>query len=301
MGTWIHCVTPTRTAALQSPRMAAAAFQRVLEQVFNDPLALAGLTQPHARPERPPRRGSITDACLTSGQNAERACAGSMAPGGWPQGGAEGRLPRPAAKPRPVRLGWNLYLDEGNIGTLNLGSMSLELCGAMDDCYTIGQLARHAGVPTSTVRYYERRGLLSPQRRSQGNYRLYGEYSLDRLRFVRSAQGAGFTLADITALLQFRDGDVAPCGEVQALITARLDSLGAQIGQFQHVQKLLRRWLRVCRDAERTGRCGVLAALSACHEESCTKSSNCSSTLNQGSRPRMSRASCPPLPTHEGA
>ncbi|MCH8135258.1 MAG: MerR family transcriptional regulator, partial [Proteobacteria bacterium] len=86
---------------------------------------------------------------------------------------------------------------------------------------TIGALAKQAGVPTSTVRYYERRGLLRPEGRSEGNYRLYGEEAMDRLQFVRSAQAAGFTLSDISALLRFRDGDAAPCKEVQDLITVR--------------------------------------------------------------------------------
>lgn len=60
----------------------------------------------------------------------------------------------------------------------------------MNANYTIGSLARIAAVPTSTVRYYERRGLLKPQSRSAGNYRLYDEQTLRRLRFVRSAQAA---------------------------------------------------------------------------------------------------------------
>ena len=145
----------------------------------------------------------------------------------------------------------------------------------MTDRYTIGQLARHGGVPTSTVRYYERRGLLRPERRTRGNYRLYGEDALDRLRFTRSAQAAGFTLADITALLQFRDGDLAPCGDVQALTRARLNSVAAQIDQLQHVQRMLRRWLRVCRDAQRTGRCGVLEGLSARGKKKRGKASDC--------------------------
>lgn len=80
--------------------------------------------------------------------------------------------------------------------------------------YTIGGLARGAGVPTSTVRYYERHGLLTSEARSRGNYRLYGPAALERLRFVRSAQAAGFTLSDITLLLRFRDGDPAPCQDV---------------------------------------------------------------------------------------
>ncbi len=127
--------------------------------------------------------------------------------------------------------------------------------------YTIGQLARAAQVPTSTVRYYERRGLVRPESRSEGNYRVYAEGALEQLLFVRSAQAAGFTLSNISALLRFRDGDAAPCQEVQAIVTTRLDEVTEQIGQLSHVQGTLRKWLRVCRQAGRSGRCGVLEGL----------------------------------------
>jgi DNA-binding transcriptional MerR regulator len=137
----------------------------------------------------------------------------------------------------------------------------------MDDPRTIGRLARAAAVPVSTVRYYERRGLLRPDRRSEGNYRLYGLEALDRLRFVRSAQSAGFTLSDIGKLLEFRNGEPAPCQEVQTLIVSRLDSVGAQVEQLLQVREMLRQWLRVCRRAERTGRCGVLEGLCGCEEK----------------------------------
>lgn len=140
------------------------------------------------------------------------------------------------------------------------------------DHYTIGQLAQEADVPTSTVRYYERRGLLRPDSRSEGNYRIYGSDALERLRFVRSAQAAGFTLSDIDSLLRFRDGDIAPCQEVQSLITGRLDQVTEQMDHLQHVQRMLRKWRRICREAERTGRCGVLEGLAATGKKSCAKS-----------------------------
>ena len=137
---------------------------------------------------------------------------------------------------------------------------------------TIGALAKQAGVPTSTVRYYERRGLLRPEGRSEGNYRIYGEEALDRLRFVRSAQAAGFTLSNISALLQFRDGDTAPCKEVQDLITVRLAQVVEQIDHLKLVERMLGKWRTVCREAERSGRCGVLEGLAAEKKKSRTKS-----------------------------
>lgn len=129
------------------------------------------------------------------------------------------------------------------------------------DLHTIGGLARAAGVPTSTVRYYERRGLLSPKARSRGNYRLYGPSALERIHFVRSAQAAGFTLSDIALLLRFRDGDPAPCLKVQSLITNRLARVAKEVAELNAVDAMLRRWLRACRRSERSGKCAVLDGL----------------------------------------
>lgn len=137
--------------------------------------------------------------------------------------------------------------------------------------FTIGALAGAVGVPTSTIRYYERRGLLVAEGRSERNYRLYGEEALDRLRFVRSAQAAGFTLSDIDALLRFRAGDAAPCRKVQELITARLDQVAGQIDHLRLVHRMLGKWLEVCREAQRSGQCGVLEGLSAAGGENCKK------------------------------
>lgn len=131
----------------------------------------------------------------------------------------------------------------------------------MGEQYTIGDLADAAGVPITTVRYYERRGLLVPDGRTEGNFRLYAPEALDRLRFIRSAQQAGFTLKNIATLLKFQKGSKSACRDVQRVIEDRLKRVAEDIAHLQHVQEILGRWLRECRKAERTGRCGVLEGL----------------------------------------
>jgi DNA-binding transcriptional MerR regulator len=141
--------------------------------------------------------------------------------------------------------------------------------------YTIGQLAKAADIPISTIRYYERRGLLRPCSRSKGNYRLFDSDTLDRLGFVRSAQIAGFTLSDVTLLLEFHDGNSAPCKEVQVLITSRLDKVVEQIERLKDVDIMLRDWMTVCRNAERSGRCGVIEGLQSTEKKKCNKVQKC--------------------------
>jgi len=123
---------------------------------------------------------------------------------------------------------------------------------------TIGQLAKAGNVPTSTVRYYERAGLLRPSRRSGSNYRLYSSEDLHRLRFVRAAQATGFTLDDIKQLLR-----PARCNKTQALIEARLEDVVERMRELRHVQRVLRGALDLCREHEKTGRCAVVETLSA--------------------------------------
>lgn len=74
---------------------------------------------------------------------------------------------------------------------------------------TIGQLAKQVGMPTSTLRYYEQEGLLTPNGRSEAGYRLYKPEQAQRLRFIQRAQRLGFSLADIGTLLRgWETGDL---------------------------------------------------------------------------------------------
>ncbi len=123
---------------------------------------------------------------------------------------------------------------------------------------TIGELSRAAGVPTSTVRYYERAGLLPPSARSASNYRLYSHENLHRLRFIRAAQTSGFTLDDLSLLLR-----PSPCRTVQRVIEDRLAHVGARMKELRHVRKVLLRSLDQCRQHEQMGRCEVVDQLSA--------------------------------------
>lgn len=131
----------------------------------------------------------------------------------------------------------------------------------MQQSYTIGELADAAEVPTSTVRYYDRRGLLKPTGRSESNYRIYGKASLDLLRFIRAAQSTGFQLRDIELLIELRAGAGNPCGEVRSVIEARLDGIHAKMAELRHAQKVLKQALSWCVDGEAGGRCGALDEL----------------------------------------
>lgn len=131
----------------------------------------------------------------------------------------------------------------------------------MKDGLTIGQLADEAGVPTSTLRYYERAHLLEPSGRTEGNYRVYGPGAFQRVRFIRVAQAAGFSLEDITTLLKVRDGVTAPCEDVEYLIEHRLSEVRKRLKDLREIDRHLKGFLVMCRDSDEKDHCKVLDEL----------------------------------------
>ncbi len=86
----------------------------------------------------------------------------------------------------------------------------------------IGQLADALEIPTRTIRFYERKGLLPEPQRADNGYRVYDDATLARLRFIRTAQAAGLTLAEIASIIHVRDDGTAPCSHVDSLLETKL-------------------------------------------------------------------------------
>lgn len=121
---------------------------------------------------------------------------------------------------------------------------------------TIGQLGRAAGVGVETVRYYQRRGLIETPPRA-GEIRRYGEPDLRRLRFIRSAQAAGFTLEEIGELLALDAGrDRARARE---LASARIEMLDRKIADLTEARAALSRLARACAGSS-DGPCPIIEA-----------------------------------------
>ncbi len=121
---------------------------------------------------------------------------------------------------------------------------------------TIARLGAAAGVGVETVRYYQRRGLLAVPP-SAGAVRRYDADDVRRLRFIRRAQAAGFTLEEIGELLALdRTGDRA---RVRELATERLAALDARIAELDQSRTALER-LRASCASGRKGPCPILEA-----------------------------------------
>ncbi|GGO85478.1 heavy metal-responsive transcriptional regulator [Nocardioides phosphati] len=93
----------------------------------------------------------------------------------------------------------------------------------------IGELANAVGLPSQTIRFYERKGLLPAPERGANGYRTYDKSTLARLRFVQTAQAAGLTLAEIGTIIDLRDDGNVPCAHVVSLIDTKLANVRARI------------------------------------------------------------------------
>ena len=122
---------------------------------------------------------------------------------------------------------------------------------------TIGGLAKAAGVGVETVRYYHRRGLLPEPARPPGEVRRYGEEDLRRLRFIRSAQAAGFTLNEIGELLALDAADDR--ARARALAQDRVAALDARIEQLLEARNALAGLATACAKKD-GGNCPILSA-----------------------------------------
>ena len=133
------------------------------------------------------------------------------------------------------------------------------------DALTIGQLARQAGVPVETVRYYERRGLLRQPPRTPAGYRQYTSADLWRLQFIARAKQLGFTLAEVARLgsdhddggsTDSRDGTDArdstdggdPADAVLTAARAKLRALKEQQKVLDETRARLNRLINICED-----------------------------------------------------
>jgi DNA-binding transcriptional MerR regulator len=98
--------------------------------------------------------------------------------------------------------------------------------------WLIGELSGRVGIPTHTIRYYERLGLLEPPRRTESQYRLYGSEDEERLWFIQKAKRFGLSLEEIKQLIEIRTAGVPPCVSLKAMVKQRLDELDCRLREM---------------------------------------------------------------------
>jgi len=131
----------------------------------------------------------------------------------------------------------------------------------MDNRFTIGTLARRAGVNIQTIRYYERYGLLRPVSKTRSGYRLYQEKELERLRFIRHAKELGFTLKEIKGLMGLRVESPSACAEVMKKTEENLRDVEGRIERLNRMKGVLEELITLCRERMPTEECPILKSI----------------------------------------
>ncbi len=128
---------------------------------------------------------------------------------------------------------------------------------------TIGAFAKMAGVTVETIRFYQRKGLLSEPDKPHGAIRRYGDADVERVRFVKSAQRLGFSLDEVAGLLQLQDG--THCDATRVLAEHRLRDVRDRLETLGRIETALARLVDDCRASQGTIVCPLIAALQGPH------------------------------------
>lgn len=124
----------------------------------------------------------------------------------------------------------------------------------------IGQLAERTGVDAQTIRFYEKKGLLSPPGRRENGYRTYTERHCEELAFIRRCRILGLSLAEIRELRSYRDDPHRPCATVNALLDAHIAEVRSQMAALAALERELVALRGRC-NGGKAGACGVLAGI----------------------------------------
>ena len=124
----------------------------------------------------------------------------------------------------------------------------------------IGRLAEKTGVHLETIRYYQRLGLMPTPERDRGSVRRYGEAAVQRLRFIKRAQGLGFSLDEVKLLLELSVGE--HCAETRTFAEKKKSLVEKKIADLRGIQTALDKLIRACGTGKKGRGCPIIENLS---------------------------------------
>lgn len=130
----------------------------------------------------------------------------------------------------------------------------------MSVALSIGQLSERTGVKVTTIRYYEKTGLIPEASRNAGNQRRYSQAQLDRLTFIRHARELGFDMDKVRALLDISDMPEVAGHAADEIARDHIAVIKDRIAQLTLFQTELERMVDACRNGH-AGTCRVIEVL----------------------------------------
>ncbi|MBL4750176.1 MAG: MerR family DNA-binding protein [Amylibacter sp.] len=127
---------------------------------------------------------------------------------------------------------------------------------------TIGSAAIMAGIGVETIRFYERKELITqPLKPNGGGFRHYSTETIQRLRFIRQAQELGFSLKEISELLSLRADPNSDCSEIQRRANAKLAEVEGKIEHLKQIGTALRKVISACPSQGGLETCSIISAM----------------------------------------
>jgi len=126
--------------------------------------------------------------------------------------------------------------------------------------FSIGHLSRQTGCKVTTIRYYEKIGLLPEPGRSDRNTRVYEQAHLDRLAFIRHCRELGFAQEAVRELLELTDHPDQSCEAVTAIATTHLETVNQRIAKLTALKSELEHMIATCRGGQ-IGECRIVETL----------------------------------------
>jgi len=110
----------------------------------------------------------------------------------------------------------------------------------------VGEIANIVGVNVETLRYYENIKLMPKPKRIESKYRIYDNFDVQRLLFIKRGKELGFTLKEIKELLELRIESSATCGDVKHLSEHKLKDVNERIADLKRIKKVLEKLITQC-------------------------------------------------------
>ncbi len=129
------------------------------------------------------------------------------------------------------------------------------------DSLTIGQVAKAAGVGVETIRFYEREGLINEPARRPSGYRQYPQDAVRRIQFIKNAKALGFSLKEISELLELKLDPEEGCADVGERALSKITDIEEKIHSLKRMKAALHRMVERCESKGDTSGCLILEEL----------------------------------------
>lgn len=122
----------------------------------------------------------------------------------------------------------------------------------------IGQLAKRAGVNVETIRFYERKGLITQPSRHTGGYRQYPHEAIVKIRFIKRAKELGFSLTEIAELLSLQANPRATCADVKLRAESKISTIHERMKDLQKIKRSLEQLASACKGSGPLNDCPII-------------------------------------------